>query len=147
LVSTVLGSPTGRGEPDDATGAGQGAGGARLAFLPWPLPAPPRTAATGTGAAAADAALTACRRLLAADGHAIVALAPTAAPPPYTEHSQLVIPAADRAGLRYLQHIVVTTPTAPPASAQPDDGQPAARDDAMAPHLSLLVFGPRGRTP
>jgi hypothetical protein len=99
-----------------------------------------------TDPASADAALTACRRLLAADGRVIVALAPTAASPPYTEHSQLVIPAACRAGLRYLQHIVVTTPTAPPTSAQLGDSQPAARDQEMALHLNLLVFGPPGRT-
>jgi hypothetical protein len=121
---------------------------ARLAFLPWPLPAPSSTDTTGTNPAAAAAVLTACRRLLAADGCLIVALAPTAAQLPYIEQSQLVIHAAHQAGLSYLQHIIVTIAlTGSQPAPEVGDVQPMVSDTEMAASLNLLVFGRRGGPP
>ena len=99
------------------------AGPARLILLPWPFPSP----------AAPVAVLTACRRLLTADGRVTVALTPSPAPTPYVEHTRRLLPAAQHAGLDYLQHIVVTTATADAADAA--HGQDVG--------LNLLVFGPR----
>jgi hypothetical protein len=88
-----------------------------------------------------------CRRLLAACGCVIVA---PASPPRtgYVDHARRLIPAARRAGLGYLQHIVVLTAPIPgdPSPRQATPAGPATL--RAATHLrvqaALLAFVLRG---
>jgi len=119
------------------------AGRARLVVLRWPRPDVDATSAT-----AVTDLFTGCRRLLARDGYTVVVLTPTPPGTPYVEHARLVIPAAHRAGLGYLQHIVaVTAPIAgerPPRAAAPADAATLRAATHVRVHLDLLVFVLRG---
>jgi len=126
--------------PADPTRLGHVAGTARLVLLRWPSPADP--AGEVSDAELIDL-LYGCRRLLAADGCVIAALTP----PPrtgYVDYARRLIPAAHRAGLGYLQHIIVVA--APiPGHPQPRHGSPAAPATLRAAtHLAvqanLLAF-------
>jgi hypothetical protein len=123
------------------------AGTARLVLLRWPSPAAPGNPGEETSDARLAELLGGCRRLLAAGGCVIVALAP----PPrtgYVDHARRLIPAARRAGLGYLQHIVVLTAPIPgdPSPRQATPAGPATL--RAATHLqvqaNLLAFVLRG---
>jgi hypothetical protein len=134
-------------DPADLATLPNAAGAARLALLPWPLASPSRTDVAGTNRVAPTAVFAACHRLLAADGCAVLALVPSATQPTYVEQAQVVIPAARKAGLVYLQHVIITTATAPPSDTETGNGPPVATDEEITPYLNLLVFGPRGGPP
>jgi hypothetical protein len=124
----------------DLTGV---AGTARLISLRYPRPN-----AVATGPATLSDLFTACALLQAPDGCTVVAIVPTPGGEPYITHARQVIPAAGRAGLGYVQHIIaVTTPTAgkqftDPASPTNGDTPRAARPRLRngSLHLDLLVF-------
>ena len=113
-------------------------------MLRWPPD--PDTTPTDTASAAGAAVdlFATCRTLLSPGGFTVVALLPPPPGPPYVEHAQVVIPAAHRAGLGYLQHIIAVT--------APISGEPAPRRTApthratlraathLRAHLDLLVF-------
>jgi hypothetical protein len=140
-------------------------GGAGLVLLRWPTPvAQPRPApkAVQTGGQSGGQAryeqterqagqglLEECAHLLAPDGHTVAILAPPDGGF-YRDHARTAIAAATRAGLGYLQHVVVITG----ASADPDAGSGADSDAgsgadvspdastqmATRQHLDLLVL-------
>jgi hypothetical protein len=149
------------------------AGSVALIVMRWPAPelhpAGPADGDRGvvdTAAAALTMSdlFTTCRHLLAADGCTIVVLTPTAPDAPYVEHANVIIPAAARAGLGYLQHIVAVTTHLDrhDSPAQPEGPHPPLRrhqdqardnpgngrpDEREAPgdvlgmrHVDLLVF-------
>ncbi len=118
-------------------------GTARLVLLRWPSPGSPGNPVEEESDAELADLLGGCRRLLAAGGCVIVALAP----PPrthYVDHARRLIPAARRAGLGYLQHIVVLTAPIPgdPSPRQATPAGPATL--RAATHLqvraNLLAF-------
>jgi hypothetical protein len=84
-------------DPTDLAGLADVTGEARVVFLLWPLPARSETDATRTPPNPAATVFSPCRRLLAAGGCVIAALAPGATQRPYVEQSQLVIQAARQA--------------------------------------------------
>ena len=97
------------GHPGDLAVLEHVGGSARLVLLRWPSPGNP--CEEESEAELADL-LGGCRRLLTAGGCVIMALTP----PPrthYVDHARRLIPAAARAGLGYLQHIVVVTAPIP----------------------------------
>jgi hypothetical protein len=109
--------------PGDLADLDHVAGSVRLVVLRWRRP----DSGEATTAELTDL-FVACRLLLAADGYTVVALAPIPPHTYYIEHARLLIPAAYRAGLGYLQHIVAV------ADAR-----------TYAPiHIDLLVFVLRG---
>ena len=55
----------------------------------------------------------ACARLQAARGSTLVAIAPPAAGPDYAAHATDVIPAAEAAGLGYVEHVIAVTAPIP----------------------------------
>jgi hypothetical protein len=89
-----------------------------------------------------SAVLGLCRELLAESAHTIVILTP---PPTgaYRDHARSIIPAANRAGLGYLQHLVIVTTPFDELLAPP---RPPTEDMVMIrSHLDLLVFVLRRR--
>jgi hypothetical protein len=168
-------------DPADLAGLNHVAGSVGLIVVRWPSPqlAPDPDGVNESDRGAPDAAstvsdlFTACRLLLAANGCTIVVLTPTPRGAPYIDHANVIIPAAIRAGLGYLQHIVaVITPLdrltylgpphqAAPAEPRDDSGiggsnspdpspvrrpatSPLPRDIAGIGHVDLLVFVLRG---
>jgi len=133
--------------PGDLAHTEHAAGTARLVLLRWPSPRAPGNPGEEESDAELADLLGGCRRLLAASGCVIVALAP----PPrthYIDHARRLIPAAGRAGLGYLQHIVVVTAPIPgdPSPRQATPAGPATL--RAATHLrvqaTLLAFVLRG---
>jgi hypothetical protein len=173
LAALLIGLYTGRGDtvvdltsdPSIAGAAGAGArrylpvddparladldhvaGAVRLVVLRWPPTRAGRRTnvdSAGTEELELTALLTGCRRLLAADGYTIVALIP-APHTGYVEHAGRLIPAARRAGLGYLQHIVAVTAPIPgarrPQLAVPADPATLRAATHLRFHLDLLVF-------
>lgn len=137
-------------------------GSVGLIVLRWPTPStrplysPSRTSQAGRSSSievsGAGAMFDACAQLLAHDGCTLVVLRPVPTGRPYDEHTSAIIPAARRAGLGYLQHIVaVTNPmTDAPATRPAQDGTRVPPDSPTAvpgfpAHVDLLVFVLRGR--
>ncbi len=124
---------------------------AALIVLRWPRP-------SGTPGQHPDSLLRACQQHLAADGSAVVAVTAAVAGQPgarYAEHEQVLLPAAQAAGLRHLHDIVAlpaadgrdtfTYTTASGATAcDPDRHADAERP---ATRTTLVIFGDSGRHP
>jgi hypothetical protein len=129
--------------PSDLARTKHVGGTARLLLLRWPAPA----ASDNLGEEESDAELAdllgRSRLLLAADGYVIVALAPRPRNQ-HVDHARRLILAARRAGLGYLQHIVVLTAPIPgdPSPRQATPAGPATL--RAATHLqvqaNLLAF-------
>lgn len=126
-------------EVGDLAGLDHVAGTVRLLILPWPPAGSDDRDPDGEGL---TDLFTACRLLMARDGYTVVAVAPTTA-----DHVNLawrLVPAAQRAGLGWLEHIIAVT--------APIDGDhlavPAAPADAavlraasgLAVHCDLFVL-------
>jgi hypothetical protein len=128
--------------PAQLAGLDAAAGTASLIALRYPRPHP----------GALDELFTACARLQAPHGCTVVAIVPPPAGQPYAAHAQQVIPAARRAGLGYVEHIIaVTAPI--PGERFTNLATPASRPVLRAAraslghgrfHLDLLVFVLRG---
>jgi hypothetical protein len=140
-LSTTLLEPTRRPEPHSEVG---------LILLRWPLAQP--TAAPrwrqDARSPAPQAILRTCAALLSAEGHTVVILAPPDAGT-YRDHARTLIPAARRAGLGYLQHLVVITIQSEQPLPTPTGSTEASLPAAVAAggesaraheHLDLLVF-------
>ncbi|MBT8225138.1 MAG: hypothetical protein HKP61_20500, partial [Dactylosporangium sp.] len=118
------------------------AGGVGLLLLPWPPTADPDISADpddgdGAGAALVDW-LAQCRRLLAHRGVTVVALAPAPPTDVYVACARLLLPAARRAGLGWLQHIVaITAPVADDAITHPAASEPPAATGPATPPPSI----------
>ncbi|MEV7230790.1 replication-relaxation family protein [Polymorphospora sp. NPDC051019] len=131
--------------PADLADLDHVAGTVRLLVLRWP-PQHRQLPPAKTATAELTDLFAACRLLLAHNGYTIVAVIPGDAATDYTAHVRLVVPAARRAGLGWLRHIVAVTPAAatqPAACAFYETTTPAGVD--------LLVFSigdnPRGERP
>jgi len=83
------------------------AGAASLITLRYPRPGP----ATAPGGLADLFAV--CARLQTTRGSTVVAIAPPAAGPDYAAHAGEVIPAAEAAGLGYVEHVIAVTAPIP----------------------------------
>lgn len=127
-------------DPDALSGLDHVAGTVALIVLPWP---PPDQA----GRMSPDdltQIFRVCRHLMRRDGCTIVALAGLPPDETYVEHSVALIPAAHRAGLGWLQHIIAIT--APIAGqritwrATPADPATLRAATHVAVHIDLLVF-------
>jgi hypothetical protein len=127
-------------DPNHLSGLEHVAGTVTLIVLPWP----PRVRAGRTSPEDLTQIFRSCRQLMRRDGCTIVALADLPPDETYAEHSAALIPAAHRAGLGWLQHIVaITAPivgqrvTWRAAPADPATLRAAAH---VAVHIDLLVF-------
>jgi hypothetical protein len=117
-----------------------------LILLRWPPLTPPATV-PGRGAGPDPrAVLEACAALLGADGHTVVILAPPSGGV-YRDYARTIIPTARRAGLGYLQHVVVITidtisPRTSTRRTHTDAtvGENASASPPVQEHLDLLVF-------
>jgi hypothetical protein len=118
------------------------AGTASLITLRYPRTNP------ATGPATLEELFAACARLQTRRGSTVVAIIPPAEGPDYATHATQVIPAAQAAGLGYVEHIIaVTAPTA--GERFTNLATPASRPVLHAAraslghgryHLDLLVF-------
>jgi hypothetical protein len=130
--------------PADLADLDHVAGSVRLVVLSWPTPHGP----TQADPTELTDLFTACRLLLARGGCTIVVLAALPADSDYTEHSHRLIPAAQRAGLGWLQHIIAIT--APIVGdrivwrAAPADAASIRGATHLTVHVDLLVFVVRG---
>jgi len=126
------------------------AGKAKLITLRWPTAA--RPGRDGPGEDEMDSMFAACAALLAPDGCTVVALAPPPPDKPHVEYAHQLVPAAHRAGLGYLQHIVAVgapirgeRPTNLSAPASHATLRAAARTVRhLRIHVDLLLFVLRG---
>jgi len=130
-------------DPGDLAGLDHVAGTVALIVLPWPPPDRPGPMSRES----LTRMFRVCRRLMRRDGCTIVALAELPADETYIEHSGALIPAAQRAGLGWLQHIVAITA---PIAGQRVTWRTAPADPAtlraaadVAVHIDLLVFAVR----
>jgi hypothetical protein len=128
---------------DDLPGLDHVAGTVALIVLPWPPPYRPGR----IGRAYLLQMFRTCRRLMTRDGCTIVALAALPVGETFVEHSGALIPAAHRAGLGWLQHIVAITA---PSSGQRISWRATPADPAtvrsathVKVHIDLLVFAVR----
>jgi hypothetical protein len=123
-----------------------GPGAASLITLRYPLTDPT------AGPADMRRLFAACARLQAPRGSTVVAIAPPPDGPDYAAHAAQVIPAAEAAGLGYVQHVIAVT--APIAGERLTNlATPASRPVLRAAraslrhrryHLDLLVFVVQG---
>ncbi|MGH3680548.1 MAG: hypothetical protein ACRDT2_09910 [Natronosporangium sp.] len=126
-------------DPADLAGQDHVAGTVRLLILPWPPPAYHDRDPDGDGL---TDLFTACRLLMARDGYTVVAVAPATGED--VNEAWRLVPAAQQAGLGWLEHIIaVTAPidgdhTA--VHAAPTDAAVlrAARD--LSVHIDLYVL-------
>ena len=130
-------------DPDGLSGLDHVAGTVALIVLPWP----PLDGAGRMSRESLTQMFRICRWLMRRDGCTIVALADLPADETYVEHSGALIPAAQRAGLGWLQHIVAITA---PIAGQRITWRAAPADPAtlraaahVAVHIDLLVFAVR----
>jgi hypothetical protein len=130
-------------DPDDLAGLDHVAGTVALIVLPWPPPYRPGRISREY----LTQIFRVCRRLMRRDGCTIVALADLPPDETYVQHSGALIPAAHRAGLGWLQHIIAITA---PIAGQRITWQAAPADPAtvraaahVAVHIDLLVFAVR----
>lgn len=120
------------------------AGTVALIVLPWPLPQD----VDGIDATGLRGIFRACRRLMSPGGCTIVALAALPPQQTFAQHSTALIPAAQQAGLGWLQHIVAIT--APVVGqhvtwrATPADVATVRAATHVKVHLDLFVFMARG---
>jgi len=140
--------------PADLADLDHVAGTVGLIVLRWPAPPTPNRHRSPARPADVSSELTdlftACRLLLSnRDGYTIVALTPAAAGPDYTEHARLLLPAARRADLGWLQHIVAVTGANPPTATTSVTTRPGPTVSAAATatDIDLLVFVIRGYPP
>ncbi|MEV0731154.1 hypothetical protein [Polymorphospora sp. NPDC050346] len=127
--------------PADLADLDHVAGTVRLLVLRWP-PQHRQLPPAKTATAELTDLFAACRLLLAHNGYTIVAVTPGDAATDYTAHVRLVVPAARRAGLGWLRHIVAVTPAAatrPAVHAPRETTTPAGVD------LLVFVIGDRHR--
>ena len=122
----------------DLTDIARPRGSVALIVLRWPT----RTDRL-TPAMALDL-FTVCRSLLSRDGQTVVVLALPPGSGPYIDHARVLIPAAQHAGLHYLQHIVaVTAPIVGEhrtTRAAPAYATTLRAATHLTTHLDLLVF-------
>jgi hypothetical protein len=128
---------------------------AALIMLRWPRPA------TTTPGQDANSLLSACQQHLAADGSTVVvvvvvtAATAGAAGPSYSDHEQILLPAAQAAGLRHLHDIVpldvqdgrdtFTYTTSRDTTAPSRDSDPGTPRRITS--TTLVIFGHPGRRP
>jgi hypothetical protein len=128
---------------DDMAALDHVAGTVTLIVLPWPPPYRPGRMSREY----LTQMFRVCRRLMRRDGCTIVALADLPPEQTYAEHSGALIPAAHRAGLGWLQHIIgITAPiVGQRITWRATPGDPAALRAAahVAVHIDLLVFAVR----
>jgi hypothetical protein len=134
--------------PDDLAGLDQSAGTVALIVLPWPPSDRPAEMGGMLSRDSLVAMFGACRRLMSPSGCTIVALAGLPPQQTFVEHSSALIPAAQQAGLGWLQHIVAITA---PIVGQHITWRVVPADPAMLRaaahlkvHLDLFVFVRRG---
>jgi hypothetical protein len=131
--------------PDGLAGLDRAAGTVALIVLPWPPPDRPAEVTRDR----LVAMFRACRWLINPAGCTILALGALPAGQTFVEHSSVLIPAARRAGLRRMQHIIaVTAPIAgqrvvPRATPADRAVLRAAVHVKVRIHLFLLAARPR----
>jgi hypothetical protein len=114
----------------DLAGLGHLAGRVGLLLIPWPIAGTSGEPRERPGVSDEDDSrrvadwLCSCRILMADRGVTVVVLAPAPPTDAYVACARLLLPAARRAGLGWLQHIVAIT--TPMASLHPDHPEPAA---------------------
>ncbi|MGI5243376.1 hypothetical protein [Dactylosporangium sp. CA-139066] len=126
--------------PDQLADLDHAAGTVALIVLPWP----PADRPNGMHSEDLIAVFGACRRLMGPGGCTIVALAGLPPQQTFVQHSTALIPAAQQAGLGWLQHIVAIT--APIVGqhitwrARPADPGMLRAAAHLKVHLDLFVF-------
>ncbi|WP_433304245.1 hypothetical protein ACQP2F_14425 [Actinoplanes sp. CA-030573] len=112
------------------------AGKLAMVVVSWPPAADPAADADG-----AAALFLSCRRLMRRNGCTIVAISQLPAGDTYRQHSAVLLPAAQQAGLAWQQHVVAFAGRAAPR-ANTDPAEHVA--EPVAIHVDLLVFSVRG---
>ncbi|WP_345140637.1 hypothetical protein [Dactylosporangium darangshiense] len=126
--------------PDQLADLDHAAGTVALIVLPWP----PANRPNGMHRDGLITMLSACRRLMSPGGCTIIALAGLPPQQTFVQHSSTLIPAAQQAGLDWLQHIIAIT--APIVGqhitwqAQPTDPAMLRAAAHLTVHLDLFVF-------
>lgn len=118
------------------------AGTASLITLRYPRPT------KASGPASLGELFAACARLQTTRGSTVVALVPPADGPDYATHAAQVIPAAEAAGLGYVEHVIAVTAPIPgerPTNLATPASRPVLRAARTALghgryHLDLLAF-------
>ncbi|MEV0610954.1 hypothetical protein AB0I61_31830 [Polymorphospora rubra] len=123
--------------PADLADLDHVAGAVRLLVLRWP-PQHRQTPPSKIATAELTDLFAACRLLLARNGYTVVAVTPGDAATDYTTHVRLVVPAARRAGLGWLRHIVAV---APAAATQPAVHAPCETTTPAGVDLLVFVIG------
>jgi hypothetical protein len=130
--------------PADLADLDHVAGTVHLVVLPWPPTGHPHAEGGEPDSGELIDLFTACRLLLAPDGYTVVAITPATSGPDYAQYVRLLVPAARRAGLGWLEHIIaITAPIVGDhigVPAAPADPATIRTPRDLQIHIDLYVF-------